>query len=149
MLVRDASGQAQKLCPEDPVGYSFILQGEWGMEKPASSSLGVAPPRYPVRCVFKSVGQSSNSCPWSESECRPHLIPHPTTRGNSRTCTSQANLPKADGFLSNLFTYNDLLMSPKFLSLSVVLYWDFCSYLCLLHPYHCYKIFHNIPLLTY
>lgn len=23
------SGQAQKLCPEDPVGYSFVIQ-EWG-----------------------------------------------------------------------------------------------------------------------
>ena len=28
MLVRDASGQAGKLCPEDPVGYSFFIQGE-------------------------------------------------------------------------------------------------------------------------
>jgi len=37
MLVRDASRQARKLCPEDLVGYSFIIQGEWGLEKPASS----------------------------------------------------------------------------------------------------------------
>ena len=35
--MRDASGQARRLCPEDPVGYSFILQGERGAEKPASS----------------------------------------------------------------------------------------------------------------
>ena len=27
--------------PQDLVGYSFILQGEWGLEKPASSFLGV------------------------------------------------------------------------------------------------------------
>ena len=32
MLVRDASGQAWKLCPEDQVGYSFIIQGEWGSD---------------------------------------------------------------------------------------------------------------------
>ena len=38
-------------------------------------------------------------------------------------------------FLSNLFTYSDLPVSPKFPSLSVVLYWDFYNYLCLLHPY--------------
>ena len=34
--------------------YSFIVQGEWGAEKTASSFLGVAaPPRYQVRGVFK------------------------------------------------------------------------------------------------
>jgi len=32
MLVRDASGQAWELCPEDQVGYSFIIQGEWGSD---------------------------------------------------------------------------------------------------------------------
>jgi len=52
--VRDEIGQARTLCLENPVGYSFILQGEWALEKPASSFLGVAaPPRYLVRCVFK------------------------------------------------------------------------------------------------
>lgn len=51
----DASGQAQKLCPQEPVGDGFILQGERGLEKPASSFLGVAaPPWYPVRGVFTS-----------------------------------------------------------------------------------------------
>ena len=43
-LVRDAQGQARKLCPEDPVGHSFILQGERGLERPASSFLGAAAP---------------------------------------------------------------------------------------------------------
>ena len=43
-------------------------------------------------------------------------------------------------FLSDLFTYLDLPMSPKFPSLSVVLYWDF--YLCLHHPYHRYLPMH-------
>ena len=33
MLIRGASGQAQKLCPEDPVGYSFIIHGEMGLAK--------------------------------------------------------------------------------------------------------------------
>ena len=32
-LVRDASGQARNLCLEDLLGYSFVLQGEWGLEK--------------------------------------------------------------------------------------------------------------------
>ena len=80
--MRDASRQARKLCPEDPdlVGYRFIIQRELGLEKSASSFLEVvvAPPWYPVRHVFKSVeGQSSNSCPRSESERRIHPIPHP------------------------------------------------------------------------
>ena len=79
--MRDESGQVMKLCPKDLVGYSFIIQGEWGSEKSAPSFLGVvAPPRYPVRCVFKSAeSRSSNSCPQSKSECRPHPISHPTT----------------------------------------------------------------------
>ena len=34
MLVRGASGQAWKLCPE--VGYSFIIQGEWVSGKTTS-----------------------------------------------------------------------------------------------------------------
>ena len=38
MLVRDASTQARKLCPDDLVGYSFIIQREWGSERTASSS---------------------------------------------------------------------------------------------------------------
>ena len=36
--MRDASRQAKRLCPEDPVGCSFIIQGEWGWEKATSSS---------------------------------------------------------------------------------------------------------------
>ena len=61
----NARSQAQKLCPEDPVSYSFIIQGEKGLEKPASSLLGVvSPPWYLVRCVFKSAeGLTSKSCP--------------------------------------------------------------------------------------
>jgi len=44
-LVRDASRQAKKLCLQDPLGHSFIIQGGWGSERPASSFLGiVAPP---------------------------------------------------------------------------------------------------------
>ena len=39
-------------------------------------------------------------------------------------------------FLSNLLTYSDLPKSPRFPSLSMILYWDFYNYLCLLHPYH-------------
>ena len=31
--MRGASGQAQKLCPKDLVGYSYIIQSEWGSEK--------------------------------------------------------------------------------------------------------------------
>ena len=38
-------------------------------------------------------------------------------------------------FLSNWKTYSDLPVSPKFPSLTLVLYWDFYNYLCLLHPY--------------
>jgi len=89
--VRGASGQALKLCPEeDGVGYSFLIRGEWGSEKTASSFLGVvAPPGSPVRCVFKSAeGRSPNSCPRSESECR-----HPSPND-----PRQASLPCSDGF---------------------------------------------------
>ena len=52
MLVREANRQERKLFPEDLVAHSFIIQGEWGLEKPASSFLGVvAPSQYQVRCI--------------------------------------------------------------------------------------------------
>ena len=38
MLVRDASRQARRLCPKDPMDYIFIIHGEWGWEKTAFSS---------------------------------------------------------------------------------------------------------------
>ena len=31
--MRDTSGQVRRLCPEDQVGYRFIIQGGWGWEK--------------------------------------------------------------------------------------------------------------------
>ena len=66
----------------------------------SSSSPLVSWYQYPVRCVFKSAeGWSSNSYPWSESECRSHPILHPMTWGNSHTSTSQASLPCSNGFL--------------------------------------------------
>ena len=141
--MRDPSRQARTLWPEDPVGYSSIIQGEWGVKKDHfffSGSSG-SPPWCPVRCVFKSAkGWSSDSCPWSESECRPHPIPDPMIRGNSCTSTSQASLPCSAGFSGA--TYYLTVISPKsprFPSLSMILYWDFYNYLCLLHPYHTYS----------
>ena len=49
--MRDASGQARRLCPEDLVGYSFITQGEWGLEKTASSFLGMVAPAWYSVCI--------------------------------------------------------------------------------------------------
>ena len=40
MLVRGARRQAWKLCPEDLVGYSFIIQGEWQSKKTTSFFTG-------------------------------------------------------------------------------------------------------------
>ena len=121
------AGRHELLYPEDLVGYSFIIQGEWGLEKPASSFLGVVAPQYLLKCVFKSAeGGFSNSCPWSESECRPHPISHPTTWGNSHTSTSQASPPCSSGFLSNFLSYSDPPTSPRFPSM--ILYWDFYNY---------------------
>ena len=65
------------------------------------------------------------------------LIPSPTQRPEA---TLRAPLIKQAclvlmAFLSNLFTYHALPISPKFLSLNMVLYLDSYNYLCLLHPY--------------
>ena len=135
--MRHASRQARRLCPEDPVDYSFIVQGEWGSEKPASSFLGVvAPPWYPVRCVFRlAEGQSSNTCPWSESECRPHPIPNQRPEAILALPLAKQACLVLMAFLSNLSLYSDLPMSANFPSLFMVLYWDLYNYLCLLHPY--------------
>ena len=87
-----------------------------GIGKPVCSFLGVAaPPWCPLRCVFKSAeGQSSNSCPRSESEYRPHPIPHPTTWGNSHTSTSRAGLLCSKGFSEQFIYLQWLPMFPKF-----------------------------------
>ena len=76
--MREASGQAWKLCPQDPVGYSFIIQGEWGSEKTTSSFLGVvAPPWYQVRCVFK-LAEDRPQTPALGLNLNAGLIPSPT-----------------------------------------------------------------------
>ena len=71
--------------------------------------------------------------PWSESECRPHPIPHLM----SPASTSRASLLCAHGFLEQLLAYSGLLASPGLPSLSMILYWDVCNHLCRLHPYQC------------
>ena len=78
----------------------------------------------------------SNSCPWSELECRPRPIPHPMMQSIALTSTSQASLPCSDDPLEQLLTYSDLPKSRRFPSLSIVPYWDFYNYRCLLQPYH-------------
>ena len=120
--------------PPGSGGLQFYHLGGVGSEKITSSFLGVvAPPWY---LVFKSAeGWSLNSCSGSEPECRPHPIPCPMTGGQSCTSTCQASLPCSDGFLEQLLTYSGLPRFPRFPSLSLVPYWDFCNYLCLLHPY--------------
>ena len=80
--MRDTSGQASRFCPEDWVGYIFIIQGKWevGKDRLLSHSLidvrltSLAPPLYWVRgfdpmrsnlglsrCLFKSA-QGGNIC---------------------------------------------------------------------------------------
>ena len=117
---------------------SFIIQGEWGLEKPTSFFLGaVAPPQYPVRCVFKSTeGWSSNSCSWSEYECRPNPISTQQPEAILKAPLMKQACLVLMVFFSNLSAYSDLPMSSKFPSLNMVLYWNFYNYLCLLHPYH-------------
>ena len=107
--MRDASGQAPKLCPEeDLVGQSFLNPSGGWKSLPLPF---VAPPWYPLRCGFKSVeGSSSNSCPGSEPECRPHPNPHPTTWGNFLTSTSQASLPCSDDFLEQCIFFFSLFL---------------------------------------
>ena len=86
-------------------------------------------------CIQISKGQSSNSCPCSESECRPHHIPPQGPKAILTPPLVKQTCLVLKAFLSNLLTYSDLPNSSKFLSLSVVPYWDFYNYLCLLHPY--------------
>ena len=88
-------------------------------------------------CVFKSTeGQFSNSYPRSEYECRPHPILHPTMETFLMPPLVKQACLVLMAFGGNLLTYSDLPTSPRFPSLSMILYWDFYNYLCLLHPYH-------------
>ena len=125
------------------VGYSFIIQGEWGKRQPLPLSSSSSPSLVSAKmCIQISRRVILKLLP--ESECRPHPIPHPMTCGISHTSTSPASLPCSDGPPEQLLTYSDLPKSLRFPSLSVVPYWDFCNYLCLLHPYHV----HQAPLIA-
>ena len=123
-------------CKRRICGLQFYPPRGVGLGKLASSFLGVAvPPRYPVRCVFKSAeGRSSNSCPWSESESWPHPIhtQWPGQFAHLLPLVKPACLVLM-AFSSN--SYRDLPEFPRFPSPSMVLYWGFYNYLCLLHPY--------------
>ena len=144
--MRGGSRQARRLCPQDLVGCIFIIQGEWGWEKTTSSSSLVSGKKIfdPIGSNQDCCGAYSNeqkggsliSCLWSEPECSPHRIPHPVAGGISLASTSQAKLPCSKDPLEQLITYSHLPKSASFPSLSVVLYWNFYNYLCLLHPYH-------------
>ena len=72
---------------------------------------------------------------WTWMQASSHPFPDPTTWGKSHASTSPARLPCSDGFLEQFLTYSYLPKCPRFPSLSVVPYWDFYNYLCLLHPY--------------
>ena len=110
--MRGASGQTQKLCPEDLVSHSFMLQGEWRVEKTSSSFLGVlAPPWYPVRCVFKSQKGGPRTLALGLN-LNAGLIPSATQQHEA---ILKAPLMKQACFvpivfLSNLLTYSDLPM---------------------------------------
>lgn len=111
----------KEALPEDPVGYPFIIQGEWGFKRPplplsSSSSPSLVSGKV---CIQSAEGWSSSPCPWSESEYKPHPIPHPVTTGNSSlTSTSPASLPCSDAFLAQLLIDDDLPASPRFPPLS-------------------------------
>ena len=136
--MRDASRQARKLCPEDLMDYSFIIQGKWGLEKPASSFLGVVvSPWYPVRCVFNHQKGGSQT-PALSLNLNAGRIPSPTQRHEAiltPPLVKQACLVLM-AFLSNLLTYSDLPNPAGFPSLCMILYWDCYKHLCLFHPYH-------------
>ena len=79
-----------------------------------------------VRCVGVYSNQQKGD-PGLGLKLNAGLIPSPTQRPEAILTLP---LVKQDclvlmAFLSNLLTYSDLPMSPKFPSLSVVLYWDF------------------------
>ena len=66
------------------------------------------------------------------------LIPSPTQQPEAILApplVKQACLILIDGLLEQLLIYSGLLMSPRFPSFYITLYWDFYNYLCLLHPY--------------
>ena len=108
-LVRGTSGQARKLCPTIWRATVLLSKGSGNQKRPPLPLR--APPWYLVRCVFKSAeGWSSSSCHGSESEFRPHPIPHPMTGGNSHTSISQARLPCSDGFFEQFI---NLQLPPK------------------------------------
>lgn len=134
--MRDASGQAQKLCPEDPMGYRFYYPRGVGVGKARlflsrsiSSSLlsGEVCIQIRRRVVLKPLPLV---WVWMQAWC--HLPPEAILKA---PLTKEACLVLMV-FLSSLLIYSDLPMSPKFPSLNVVLYQDFYNYLCLLHPYH-------------
>ena len=88
------------------------------------------------RHVFKSA-EELNSTPALGLNLNAGLIPSPTQPPEAilasplvrQTCLVLM------AFLSNLLIYSDFPTSPRFPSLSRILYQDFYHHLCLLHPY--------------
>ena len=123
MLASDVSrqdrqgGSASRM--RSPVSYGFIIQGvgKAHLFLSGGNSSFLVYIQSKVCIQISRRGGSSNSCPWSESECRLHPIPQPTTWGNSQAFTSPATCRVLMDFGGNLLTYSDLPMSPRLPSL--------------------------------
>ena len=79
MLVRDASKQARRICPKDKVGYSFIIQEKWGVEKDHLILFlrVVTPPLYLVRGYLILQGQTRTVKEFIQISRRVFLKPLP------------------------------------------------------------------------
>ena len=128
-----------------------MQEGRHGSSAPGSGGLQFYPPRgvgVGKACLFLSGSSSSSWVSGYQQKSGPQtlalgltlnadLVPSPTQGPEAvlvPPLVKQACLALM-AFLSNLFAYSDLPMSPKCPSLTMVLYGDFYNYLCLLHPY--------------
>ena len=143
MLVRDASERARKLYPKKPQappncgGLQFYHPNGVGVGKAhlllsrSSTSSLVSGQTY---STLQKGGPQTLALGLNMNA---GLIPSPTQGPEAilkAPLMKQACLVLMV-FLSNLLTYSDPPMSPKFPSLNMILYRDFCNHLCLLHPY--------------
>ena len=76
--MRDTSRQARRLWPKDWVGYSFIIQGEWAVQKDCFCLfLGVvAPPWY--LGAYSNQQEGSPQTPAFGLKLNAGLTPSPT-----------------------------------------------------------------------
>ena len=118
--MRDARGQARRLCPKDSISWATVLaiKGSGGWKDclflSRTSSFSLVPCKV---CIQISRRVVLKLLPLVWIWMRPHPTPNQWPEAILTPPLVKQGCPVVMAFLSNLLIYSDLPMSPKFSSL--------------------------------